>query len=1714
MPNSTRITDYNFTHGLHRGQNGFYRPILPEDLNRPLTHDEMDYNIQLIGGIIGGYRVIGTGTNGVLDINNDANKNLKLYRVTSNDTEIIASGSNIDDLVWVVDTMVLSLEEITSDLIPDQNEVYDLGSPTKKFKDLYLSNNTIYLGANSMSMVDGVLHVNGSPLNLNVGSDLLADVSNIASQLGIETELRTTAISNINEELTSLSNENGALAQSVLDLDTKFTADLTDAITGETLARTTAISNVTQELTSLSNKNGALAQSITDLSAEFQTDLTDAITGETLARTTAISGITEELTSLTNADFALAQSITDLSAEFQTDLTDAITGETLTRTTAISNVTQELTSLSNANQAIAQSITDLSAAFTAEIDSKITGESGIRTTAISNINEELTSLSNENGALAQSITDLSAEFQTDLTDAITGETSARTTAISNITQELTSLTNANQAIAQSITDLSAEFQTDLTDAITGETSARTTAISNITQELTALSNASQAIAQSVTNLGTSFSTELNTKISAEETARNNAIAAEILARNAAIQAVADLVPTEANLDGLASTADLQEEALERARLLGLETVARTSAISDITEELTSLTNADLALAQSINTLGSTFTTDLEDAVTGQNLLRTTAIAGVQDSITALTTANQAIVNSINSLGTQFDIDIDAAIAAEAALRATAITNVTNQIAALSDANSASVTRVDTLEAQYTIEGGAITGFSESSALKTTIDSAIATANQATVSSTTDLIATLNGQVAGVTQGISANVDALTDKINAQYTLEVNADGNVAGMKLGANETGSSIAFTADSFKVSTGGPQGQLLTPFSIINGQVAFNGAVSFSAGPQGPAGTPGADGAPGAPGLDGAPGAEGSAGANARAVNLTCTDQVFTYNTSGTTPFPVNTVITATPLNTSGQPYYRFYLNGDQVSAGQLPTYTYTPRSSFTNMPDTIKVEMREGNNNESTPILARDQITMSGIKPGADGTNGTDGMTVILSNEAHTLPTTNAGVVTYLGSGTTIRVFEGANEIMYDGSGTGYSTWKITSVAVGITRGTLTDSGMFLTIGDHGSMTQNTASITYTITGKRLNGTDFSFTKTQTFAKSIQGAQGATGVNARAVNLTCADQVFTYNTSGISPSPSNTVITAAALNTSGAVYYQFFKNGETSVQNGTSTTYVYTPQSNFTGMPDKIEVRIREGGLTGPILARDQITMSGIKPGANGTNGAPGDDGADGMTIILSNEAHTLPTTSGGVVTYTGSGTTIRVFEGANEVLYDGAGTEASRWKLTASPTSITTGSITDSGNYANIGQHSNMTQNTASITYTITGKRLNGTDFSFTKSQSFAKSIQGATGPQGPAPDTSTYLTQSTLINGGTITTGILKNGAFRLPDVAAIGSGEGAGEIELAALADAPWNTYADAGMGINLDKGAINAKNFYIDPAGNAKFNGDLDVENGATIAGGLASTIFDFELDSNDAPVLEGGYRKLRFRPEVKFGDTQFSAFKTDFQTIAENYASRYEDVTYDSNSGATISESSESPNRTGELNGGNGFTAAHMYIKRNDIQIEVGDLVKLDENNELVKASSAQDTAIVGILWQGLDFTIKESPLDKFLPNGKDTSEKPHHYRDSLGNKIPVDDRDIKTIWRVASIGDSREGGLTGMKVCDQNGPVLKGDLVCSSDTPGYVMKQPTEWVIIGFEDGTPLYEERQNITSYTVGKCMEDCAFDTEGKVEGVYGYLYCG
>jgi len=87
----------------NRGEEGKYQPKYPVD--KPLLHEEMDYNLDLIGQVIKGYRVMGSGPAGELDLSADVEKVLKLYKVTSDDTTLIDAGAEIGDYVWTPSTV-------------------------------------------------------------------------------------------------------------------------------------------------------------------------------------------------------------------------------------------------------------------------------------------------------------------------------------------------------------------------------------------------------------------------------------------------------------------------------------------------------------------------------------------------------------------------------------------------------------------------------------------------------------------------------------------------------------------------------------------------------------------------------------------------------------------------------------------------------------------------------------------------------------------------------------------------------------------------------------------------------------------------------------------------------------------------------------------------------------------------------------------------------------------------------------------------------------------------------------------------------------------------------------------------------------------------------------------------------------------------------------------------------------------------------------------------------------------------------------------------------------------------------------------------------------------------------------------------------------------------------------------------------------------------
>ena len=185
--------------------------------------------------------------------------------------------------------------------------------------------------------------------------------------------------------------------------------------------------------------------------------------------------------------------------------------------------------------------------------------------------------------------------------------------------------------------------------------------------------------------------------------------------------------------------------------------------------------------------------------------------------------------------------------------------------------------------------------------------------------------------------------------------------------------------------------------------------------------------------------------------------------------------------------------------------------------------------------------------------------------------------------------------------------------------------------------------------------------------------------------------------------------------------------------------------------------------------------------------------------------------------------------------------------------------------------------------------------------------------------------------------------------------------------------------------------------------------------------------------------------------------------------------------------------------------------FTEGHPYYS-NDANITVGDCCVL-ENGQIVRSSSPMQKNVGGIAWYSvLDDLQNPGPSgDDAWPLTLDDNTVSRVAEDALGVQCNMAEESgaewvptakFQTLWKLAAIGDSRQSNygttaLAGFKVCNEGGAIAAGDLLCTSTTPGYLMKQTDDIM-----------------RSYTVGKAMEDVTFDSSGEAQGIYGYLYCG
>lgn len=257
-----------------------------------------------------------------------------------------------------------------------------------------------------------------------------------------------------------------------------------------------------------------------------------------------------------------------------------------------------------------------------------------------------------------------------------------------------------------------------------------------------------------------------------------------------------------------------------------------------------------------------------------------------------------------------------------------------------------------------------------------------------------------------------------------------------------------------------------------------------------------------------------------------------------------------------------------------------------------------------------------------------------------------------------------------------------------------------------------------------------------------------KGDKGTNAPLIKLSGATQVIKVSATGeVTPSanftvigtPINTTITTFQYSTNGAF---FTTTPPTGVTRSGNTVTVNPNTSTFI----TLTIRASDGTVS------DSFTIARVGDGVDGKDGADGTDGVngvDGVWGILSNHAHTVPSSSTGAVSnYTGSGTTIQVFEGSTALTYHTtiANSRFTVGTPTVSPASaITVGARSGRGTTTcTVADHSamNNAQDMVQITYPITARRANGTSVTFnlvqtiTKSKAGEKGEKGDQGEQGP------------------------------------------------------------------------------------------------------------------------------------------------------------------------------------------------------------------------------------------------------------------------------------------------------------------------------------------------------------------------------------------
>ena len=317
-----------------------------------------------------------------------------------------------------------------------------------------------------------------------------------------------------------------------------------------------------------------------------------------------------------------------------------------------------------------------------------------------------------------------------------------------------------------------------------------------------------------------------------------------------------------------------------------------------------------------------------------------------------------------------------------------------------------------------------------------------------------------------------------------------------------------------------------------------------------------------------------------------------------------------------------------------------------------------------------------------------HGSHGLAVVLSNEAHVIPADEDGVAeSYTGSGTNIRIYEGDVALSYEEDTLGAGEFTVAAALTVGGSGNLTiggsnpsdvieDQGTYAQVHDHSAASDSVGlfEITYTLTGKRLDGVAFNaIERVQTISKVNTGETGETGDDSKSLQLDLNKIVIGFDYEGnLKPDGATQDITCSCSLQNigdGDPTYQIFAANGSSTQNDllfSNASATITAETATIDASTWDTVSHGQSVVVKASLVYDSETYTSNKSVTALLEGAPG------YSLTPSSNNHTFQGSATGVVTNNNFTNTFTVKRGNTTLSYNATTSTSDTWSFSVGPT----------------------------------------------------------------------------------------------------------------------------------------------------------------------------------------------------------------------------------------------------------------------------------------------------------------------------------------------------------------------------------------------------------------------------------------------------------